>query len=188
MVSVEEIKKMDHKTKIRIGLVMGIFCALYWGVWYVPGYAAWNMDILTQLTPNIEADGFGYDFSYLTTCLFLTGFNAIACAIVLFIWNGALGKLPELKRTTVQFKGASKYFLHTLPRPTSVPLSQPSQDCCTPSSVPPCPSWSLSRRSPSAPTSESPSSSLEESHFMREVLPPMVSETQSDSLEESWPL
>ena len=37
MVSVEEIKKMDHKTKIRIGLVMGIFCALYWGVWYVPG-------------------------------------------------------------------------------------------------------------------------------------------------------
>ena len=111
MVSIEEIKKMDHKTKIRIGLVMGIFCALYWGVWYVPGYAVWNMDILTQLTPNIEADGYGGDFSYLTTCLFLTGFNAIACAIVLFIWNGALGKLPELKRTTVQFKGASKYFL-----------------------------------------------------------------------------
>ena len=75
MVSIEEIKKMDHKTKIRIGLVMGIFCALYWGVWYVPGYAVWNMDILTQLTPNIEADGFGYDFSYLTTCLFLTGFS-----------------------------------------------------------------------------------------------------------------
>ena len=88
---VEALKKMDHKTKIRIGLIMGIFCALYWGVWYVPGYAVWNMDILTQLTPNIEADGFGYDFSYLTTCLFLTGFNAIACAIVLFIWNGALG-------------------------------------------------------------------------------------------------
>ena len=111
MVSIEEIKKMDHKTKIRIGLVMGIFCALYWGIWYVPGYAVWNMDILTQLTPNISADGYGEDFSYLTTCLFLTGFNAIACAIVLFIWNGALGKLPELKRTAVQFNAASKYFL-----------------------------------------------------------------------------
>lgn len=111
MVSVEEIKKMDHKTKIRIGLVMGIFCALYWGIWYVPGYAAWEMDILGNLTTNISNDGYGGDFSYLTTCLFLTGFNAIACAIVLFIWNGALGKLPELKRTTVQFRGASKYFL-----------------------------------------------------------------------------
>ena len=69
MVSVEEIKKMDHKTKIRIGLVMGIFCALYWGVWYVPGYAAWEMDILGDLTTNISNDGYGGDFSYLTTCL-----------------------------------------------------------------------------------------------------------------------
>ncbi len=111
MVTLEEIKKMDHKTKIRIGLVMGLLCALFWGIWYVPGYAIWAMEVLNDLIDNVASAGFGDDFSYLTGCLFLTGFNAIACALVLFIWNGALGKLPELKRTAVQFRGASKYFL-----------------------------------------------------------------------------
>lgn len=110
-VDIEEVKKRDHKTKIRIGLVMGIFCALYWGVWYVPGYAVWGMDVLTQLTPNIEASGLSYDASYILTCVFLTGFNAIFCALVLFIWNGGLGKMREFKRTTVNFRAASKYFL-----------------------------------------------------------------------------
>lgn len=109
---IEEVKRKDHKTKIRIGLVMGIFCALYWGVWYVPGYAVWGMDnILNDLTTNISNAGFGDDFSYIATCLFLTGFNAIACALVLFIWNGGLGKMGEFKRTTVNFRAASKYFL-----------------------------------------------------------------------------
>lgn len=98
MVSIEEIKKMDHKTKIRIGLVMGIFCALYWGVWYVPGYAVWDMSILTELPGNMEAAGWGGDVATVSTAVFLTGMNAIFCALVLFIWNGALGKLPEFKR------------------------------------------------------------------------------------------
>ena len=108
---VEALKKMDHKTKIRIGLIMGIFCALYWGVWYVPGYAVWNMNILTSLNTNISDAGFGVDTTTVSVAIFLTGMNAIFCAIVLFIWNGALGKLPEFKRETIQFKGASKYFL-----------------------------------------------------------------------------
>lgn len=111
MVSIEEIKKMDHKTKIRIGLVMGIFCALYWGVWYVPGYAVWDMSILYELPDHMTDAGWGGDVATVSTAVFLIGMNAIFCAIVLFIWNGALGKLPEFKRTTVQFKGASKYFL-----------------------------------------------------------------------------
>lgn len=111
MVSIEEIKKMDHKTKIRIGLVMGIFCALYWGVWYVPGYAVWYMPIMDMLPGNISDAGYGGDIATVSTAIFLTGMNAIFCALVLFIWNGALGKLKEFKRETVQFKGASKYFL-----------------------------------------------------------------------------
>lgn len=111
MVSIEDIKKIDHKTKIRIGLVMGIFCALYWGIWYVPGYAVWDMNILKDLGTDISNAGWGIDTTTVSVAIFLTGMNAIFCAIVLFIWNGALGKLPELKRTTVQFRGASKYFL-----------------------------------------------------------------------------
>ncbi len=108
---IECLKKADHRKKVRIGLIMGMFCALFWGIWYVPGYAVWDMDILKELTVNIGDAGFGYDFSYLSTCLFLTGFNAIFCALVLFIWNCGLGKMSEYKRTVVHFRAASKYFL-----------------------------------------------------------------------------
>ena len=87
---VEALKKMDHKTKIRIGLIMGIFCALYWGVWYVPGYAVWYMPIMDLLPGNISEAGFGGDTATVTTAIFLTGMNAIFCALVLFIWNGAV--------------------------------------------------------------------------------------------------
>ena len=89
-ISIEEFKKADHKKKIRFGLIMGIFCALYWGVWYVPGYAIWGFD--SFLYPDMSAKGISSDLESLLDCLFLTCINATACALVLFIWNGALGK------------------------------------------------------------------------------------------------
>ena len=110
---VEELKKIDHKKKIRIGLIMGIFCALFWGIWYVPGYAVWNMDFLTESFNEITIANptMSEDTAYILQCILLTAVNAIACALVLFVWNGGLGKLKEMKRTTVQFNAASKYFL-----------------------------------------------------------------------------
>jgi len=111
--NVEELKKLDHKKKVRIGLLMGILCALYWGIWYVPGYAVWNLDILNDMYINIAIakPDLSLDATNIIVCIFLTGFNAIFCAAVLFIWNGGLRKLPEFKRELVQVKGASKYFM-----------------------------------------------------------------------------
>ena len=92
---------------------MGIFCALFWGIWYVPGYAVWMLDFLNEVAVNISNAKPEMDANtvYILQCVFLTAVNAIACALVLFIWNGGLGKLKEMKRTTVQFNAASKYFL-----------------------------------------------------------------------------
>lgn len=113
MSDIETIKKMDHKKKVRIGLIMGILCALYWGIWYVPGSAVWSMDIMTGVYDNIgtarpEIDP---ETVHILVCIFLTGLNAIFCALVLFIWNSVLGKLPELHRELHQVRGASKYFM-----------------------------------------------------------------------------
>ncbi|MCI2074653.1 MAG: DMT family transporter [Candidatus Methanomethylophilus sp.] len=113
-VDIETLVKADHKKKIRFGLIMGILCALYWGVWYVPGYAVYDLpDLLNSLSANLTENhpSLSTDANTLMVCVFLTGLNAIACALVLFIWNGALGKLPEFHRTLVEFKAASKYFL-----------------------------------------------------------------------------
>ncbi len=110
---VNEIKALDHKKKVRIGLIMGILCALYWGIWYVPGYAVYELHFLADVPGNIWAahPDMSSDVVYVLQAVFLTGINAIACALVLFIWNGALGKLGEMKRTIVQVKAASKYFM-----------------------------------------------------------------------------
>lgn len=116
--SVEEFKKADHKKKVRFGIIMGLFCALYWGVWYIPGYAIWGFtdlidaDCVVGLGGAIIAEkGVSSDTAYLLQCLFLTCINATACALVLFIWNGALGKMREWKRTLLEVKAASKYFM-----------------------------------------------------------------------------
>ncbi len=110
---VEELKIQNHKKKIRIGILMGVLCALYWGIWYVPGYAIWNMDMLNELGTNIldKYPNMGDGTVGVLEAVFLTGINAIACALMLFIWNGYLGKTRELKRTIVQTKAATKYFL-----------------------------------------------------------------------------
>lgn len=107
--SVEEFKKADHKKKVRFGIIMGLFCALYWGVWYVPGYAIWGFD--SFLYPDMSSTGVSAEMETLLDCLLLTCINATACAAVLFIWNGALGKLREWKRTLLEVKAASKYFM-----------------------------------------------------------------------------
>ncbi len=111
---IEEIKKADHKKKIKFGMIMAVFCALFWGLWYVPGYSIWGFgDFLDPGLTNaiLNVKDIGYDNAYLLVCLFLTCINATACALVLFVWNAALGKLPELKRTLFEVKAASKYFM-----------------------------------------------------------------------------
>ncbi|MCQ2078707.1 MAG: DMT family transporter [archaeon] len=108
---IQEIKKMDHDKKKKIGLLMGILCALYWGIWYVPGYAIYSQPLIDEVYYNVLASGFSDDVSMIAQAVFLTAINAIACALVLFVWNGGLGKIGEFKRTLVQFNSASKYFL-----------------------------------------------------------------------------
>ncbi len=108
---VNEIRAMDHEKKKRIGLLMGVFCALYWGVWYVPGYAIYVTPFVDDVYGNMLAAGFSEDVSGVLQAVFLTGINAIACAVLLFIWNGGLGKIGELKRTIVQVKAVTKYYV-----------------------------------------------------------------------------
>ena len=102
---------MDHERKKRIGLLMGIFCALYWGVWYVPGYAIYVTPFIDDVYTNVTNAGFSEDLAGVLQAVFLTGINAIACALLLFIWNGGLGKLGELKRTIVQVRSVTKYYI-----------------------------------------------------------------------------
>ena len=108
---VNEIRAMDHSRKKKIGLLMGVLCALYWGVWYVPGYTIYVSPLVDDVYYNMLEAGAGDDLAMVLQALFLTFVNATACAILLFIWNGGLGKMRELKRTIVQVKSVTKYYI-----------------------------------------------------------------------------
>jgi drug/metabolite transporter (DMT)-like permease len=113
MPSIDDYVKANHKKKFKFGIVAALLCAIYWGVWYVPGYAVWEMpDFLPQVMINMENAGFGGDANYTMACILLCLVNAIIDTLILFIWNGALGKLGELKRTFVEFKAANIYFVY----------------------------------------------------------------------------
>jgi len=108
---VKEIRAMDHEKKKRIGLLMGILCALYWGVWYAPGYAIYVTPLIADVYDNMIIAGYSQDVAGVLQAVFLTAINAIACAVLLFVWNGGLGKMGELKRTIVQVKSVTKYYI-----------------------------------------------------------------------------
>jgi len=108
---VKEIRAMDHKRKKNIGLLMGILCALYWGVWYVPGYAIYVSPLISDVYGNMAAAGASDDLAGVLQALFLTFINAVACAVLLFIWNGGLQKNKELVRTLVQVRAVTKYYI-----------------------------------------------------------------------------
>jgi drug/metabolite transporter (DMT)-like permease len=102
---------MDHDRKKKIGLLMGILCALYWGVWYVPGYTIYVSPLVDDVYQNMIDAGASNDMALIFQALFLTFINAVACAVLLFIWNGGLGKTKELARTAVQFRAVTKYYV-----------------------------------------------------------------------------
>jgi len=108
---INEIRAMDHEKKKRIGILMGLLCALYWGVWYVPGYAIYVSPLIADVYPNMINAGMTEDVAGVLQAVFLTGVNAVACAVVLFIWNAGLGKSRELVRTLVQVKAVTKYYV-----------------------------------------------------------------------------
>ena len=109
----ENFIKENHKKKFRFGIIAALLCAIYWGVWYVPGYAVWDMpDFLPAAMDNMADAGFTGDINYTLACILLCLVNAIIDTLILFIWNGALGKIGELKRTFVEFKAANIYFVY----------------------------------------------------------------------------
>lgn len=112
---IQDFIKQNHKKKFRFGVFMAVLCAIYWGVWYVPGYAVWEMpDFLPALSTNIFDDGTvtDPDAVNLICCVVLCLANAIIDFLILFIWNGYLGKIREFIRTFKEFKAANIYFMY----------------------------------------------------------------------------
>jgi drug/metabolite transporter (DMT)-like permease len=104
----ETMRIRNRHKKIRYGYMMGLFLALLWGLWYVPGSIMWLIDPFLGLYNDVAVTN-GDTVAMIITAVLISGANALLAAIVLLIWNGHMRKFREIKRTIREFKAVSKY-------------------------------------------------------------------------------
>ena len=85
------------------------FCAIFWGIWYLPGTVVWVLNPFDEMQSAIAATN-GAEASLIITAVLITAFNALTVMLALMLWNGVLGKFGELKRTIKEFNPCSKWF------------------------------------------------------------------------------
>ncbi|HHV23007.1 MAG: EamA family transporter [Methanosarcina sp.] len=103
------LKTQESKRKISKGYMWALFCAVFWGIWYLPGTVVWVLNPFDEMY-KIIAGTSGDAESLVVTAALITAFNALTVMLALMLWNGVLGKFGELGRTLKEFNPCSKWF------------------------------------------------------------------------------
>ena len=113
--SVDEIidqrRKQDHKRRVLLGYTMALFCAVLWGLWYIPGDMVWTLEPFVTVQNDILAMSGSETTSFMVFAVLITGINALIIVFVLGVWNLWLGKFSEMKRTFKENKAANKWYI-----------------------------------------------------------------------------
>ena len=109
MEDLEVRRKDEHRRRVRIGYLMALFCAVLWGLWYIPGNALWVLNPFDELSAAITATN-GESTALVVTAVLISAFNALTVIIALMLWNGGLGKFREMARTVREFRSCTKWF------------------------------------------------------------------------------
>ncbi|AKB19405.1 MULTISPECIES: DMT family transporter [unclassified Methanosarcina] len=103
------LKAQESKRKISKGYMWALFCAVFWGIWYLPGTVVWVLNPFDEMY-GVIAGTSGDAVSLVVTAALITAFNAFTVMLALMLWNGVLGKFRELGRTLKEFHPCSKWF------------------------------------------------------------------------------
>ena len=110
-----ELKKMEYRRRMNYGYMWAVFCAVLWGIWYIPGTIIWALPPFDSMY-NVIADPSGTGSNdhataaTIVVAVLITAFNALTVIISMLVWNGVLGKFGEMKRTMKEFHTCSKWF------------------------------------------------------------------------------
>ncbi len=108
---VQELRKLELKRKVNKGYMWALFCAILWGLWYIPGTIIWAIPPFDAMWLEIALDDYSNaSAATVVTALLISAFNALTVIIALLVWNGVLGKFGEMKRTLMAFNPCSKWF------------------------------------------------------------------------------
>ncbi|MDD2440247.1 MAG: DMT family transporter [Methanosarcinaceae archaeon] len=105
----QALKRQESKRKISKGYMWALFCAVFWGIWYLPGTVIWVLNPFDEMY-GLLAGKEGEAVSLVVTAVLITAFNALTVMLALMLWNGVLGKYGELVRTLKEFNPCSKWF------------------------------------------------------------------------------
>lgn len=105
----QALKRQEHQRRVKKGFMWAFFCAILWGLWYLPGTVVWVLNPFDEMYAEIAASS-GDSMSLIITAVLITAFNALTVMLALMVWNGTLGKFGEMKRTLKEFHPCSKWF------------------------------------------------------------------------------
>ncbi len=88
---------------VRWGYIWALWCAVLWGIWYIPGTALWSE--APYSTMSFDTTG-----ELLLSAAVITAFSAVSVLIFLFIWLAVLEKFGEFRRTVKRFSSISKWY------------------------------------------------------------------------------
>jgi drug/metabolite transporter (DMT)-like permease len=110
MGDVEALKKQEQRKRINSGYMWALICAVFWGLWYIPGEIIWNInpfnEMLSEISHMMSNSG-----SMVVVAAEVSALNALFAVLSLIIWNGCLLRLNELGRTIKNFNLCSKWLL-----------------------------------------------------------------------------
>jgi hypothetical protein len=106
----ERLKEMNTRTRVKLGFIAALLCAIVWGIWYIPGNLIYSLEPFSNLYDAIFGTN-GDNAAMIVTAILVTGLNATFVVIALTIWNLGVGKFKEIGRTIRQTKACTNYFL-----------------------------------------------------------------------------
>lgn len=108
-IDLKALKEQENRRRVSKGYMWALFCAVFWGIWYLPGTVIWVLNPFDEMFGAIaETNGDGV--SLVVTAALITAFNALTVMLALMLWNGVLQKFGELSRTLREFSPCSKWF------------------------------------------------------------------------------
>ncbi|KXS43948.1 MAG: hypothetical protein AWU58_1241 [Methanohalophilus sp. T328-1] len=110
MVDLQALRQAEHGRRIRFGYMWALFCAVLWGLWYIPSTVVWDLNPFDTMYADIAATS-GDSMALVVTAILITAINAVTVVIALLVWNGVLGNYGEMVRTAKAFKPCSRWFL-----------------------------------------------------------------------------
>jgi len=103
MTKMDQARALHRSRSVRWGYIWALWCAVFWGAWYLPGTAVWSAAPFRFMSFDTVDE-------FLLAAAVITAFNAVGVLLFQLLWLASLNKLGEFWRTLVRFTTISKWF------------------------------------------------------------------------------